>query len=66
MYMNEEEDPDFLFVIEKDSDQIEVDKIQKIVDGMNHDLEDSGFGQYKYYVEIIGNKVYVRRDIKLL
>ena len=65
MYVNKEEDPDFLFVIEKDSDMKEVDKIRKIVDGMNHDLEDSGFGQYKYYVEIIGNKVYVRRDIKL-
>ena len=66
MYVTDEKDPDLLFVIENESDRKEIDKIQKIVDGMNHDLEDSGFGQYSYDVVVRGKKVYVKRNLKTL
>ena len=63
-YVTSEEEPELVFVIDKDIERHEVANIQKIVDGMNHDLEDSGFSQYSYSVVIFGNKVYVKRNLK--
>lgn len=65
-YVEDKKDPQLLFVIENDSERSEVDLIRRMVDSMNGDLEDSGFGNYSYYVEEVNGKVYVRRDIKLL
>lgn len=60
-YVNNEKEPELLFVIENPDDQIEVNRIRQMVENMNHDLIDSGFGLYQYVTEIVGNKVYVRR-----
>ena len=65
-YVTSEEDPELVFVIDKDIERHEVDNIRKIVDGMNQDLEDSGFAQYSYSVVVVGNKVYVKRNLKTL
>lgn len=63
-YVTSEEEPELVFVIDKDIERHEVANIQKIVDGMNHDLEDSGFSQYSYSVVVLDNKVYVKRNLK--
>ena len=63
-YVTSEEEPELVFLIDKDIERHEVANIQKIVDGMNHDLEDSGFSQYSYSVVVLGNKVYVKRNLK--
>jgi hypothetical protein len=65
-YVTNEKDPELIFVIDKDIERSEVENIKKIVDGMNHDLQDSGFSQYSYSVDVIDNKVYVRRNLKTL
>lgn len=65
-YVEDKKDPQLLFVIENDSERSEVDLIRHMVESMNGDLEDSGFGNYSYYIEEVNRKVYVRRDIKLL
>ncbi len=60
-YVNNEKEPELLFTIDNPDDQIEVDRIKQMVENMNHDLQDSGFGIYQYVMEIVGNKVYIRR-----
>jgi hypothetical protein len=60
-YVNNEKEPELLFIIECEEDEKEVTKIASMVENMNNDLVDSGFSLYQYVTEIIGKKVYVRR-----
>lgn len=50
-----------LIGIETDTDDIE--EIDKIVQSLNKDLQDSGFDEYQYSTVRRGKKIYVERNI---
>jgi hypothetical protein len=60
-YVNDVKDPELLFVIDKDEDNIELSNIERIIENMNVALIDSGFENYQYKLEVDGNKAYVRK-----
>ena len=57
-YVNDEKDPQLVFV---GQDEAELTKIARMVEKLNADLVDSGFEQYKYDLEVKGNKAYIKR-----
>ena len=57
-YVNDEKDPQLVFV---GQDEAELTKIARMVEKLNADLVDSGFDQYKYDLEVKGNKAYIKR-----
>lgn len=50
-----------LIGIETDTDDI--NEIDKIVQSLNKDLQDSGFDEYQYSTVRRGKKIYVERNI---
>ena len=58
--VNDNNEPQ-LIGIETDTDDIE--EIDKIVQSLNKDLQDSGFDEYQYSTVRRGKKIYVERNI---
>lgn len=58
--VNDNNEPQ-LIGIETDTDDIE--EIDKIVQSLNRDLQDSGFDEYQYSTVRRGKKIYVERNI---
>ena len=58
--VNDNNEPQ-LIGIETDTDDI--DEIDKIVQSLNKDLQDSGFDEYQYSTVRRGKKIYVERNI---
>lgn len=56
--INDRNDPDLVGLIETSDDY---KFVKNMVKNTNQDLRDSGFEQYQYKAEKIGNKVYVRQ-----
>lgn len=57
-YVTSEKEPNLVYV---GNDVSELDKIKRWVNNLNRDLVDSGFDQYKYDLEIVNDKAYVKR-----
>lgn len=57
-YVTSEKEPDLIYV---GNDESELDNIKRWVNNLNRDLVDSGFDQYKYDLEIVDDKAYVKR-----
>jgi hypothetical protein len=57
-YVNSEKEPELIYV---GNDQNELDEIKRWVNNLNRDLVDSGFDQYKYNLDVVGDKAYVKR-----
>jgi hypothetical protein len=57
-YTNSEKEPELVFV---GHDDAELTKIARMVEKLNADLADSGFEQYKYDLEVKGDKAYIKR-----
>jgi hypothetical protein len=60
-YVNDVKDPELLFVIDKDEDEVELVNIERMIQNMNVALIDSGFENYQYKLEVTGNKAYVKK-----
>lgn len=58
-YINSEKEPELIFV---GQDRVEAEKIARMVAKLNADLVDSGFEQYKFDVETVGDKTYIKRN----
>ena len=57
-YTNSEKEPELVFV---GQDEAELTKIARMVEKLNADLVDSGFDQYRYDLEVKGDKAYIKR-----
>lgn len=57
-YVNNEKEPTLVYV---GDDTEELTKIARMVERLNADLIDSGFEQYKFELEVKGDKAYVKR-----
>lgn len=57
-YVNSEKEPTLVYIGE---DAEELKKIARMVERLNADLIDSGFEQYKFELEVKGDKAYVKR-----
>ena len=57
-YVNNEKDPELVFV---GNDDQELTMIARIVEKLNADLVDSGFEQYKFDLDLKGDKAYIKR-----
>ena len=57
-YVNSEKEPTLVYIGE---DEAELMKIARMVQKLNADLVDSGFEQYKFDLEVQGDKAYVKR-----
>ena len=60
-YVNIAKDPELVFTIDDENEIIEINKIRKMVENMNNQLIDSGYDNYQYNLELIGNKAYIRK-----
>lgn len=56
--VNDKNDPDLVGLIETSEDY---KFVRNMVENTNQDLRDSGFEQYQYKAEKVGNKLYVRQ-----
>ena len=57
-YVTDVKEEDLIFV---GIDDLEVSKIANMVEKLNADLVDSGFEQYRFDVEVKGDKAYIKR-----
>lgn len=57
-YVTDVKEEDLIFV---GIDDLEVSKIAGMVEKLNADLVDSGFEQYRFDVEVKGDKTYIKR-----
>lgn len=57
-YINNEKEPTLVYV---GNDDEELTKIARMVQKLNADLVDSGFDQYKFDLEVKGDKAYIKR-----
>lgn len=57
-YVNNEKEPELVFV---GNDDLELTQIARMVEKLNADLVDSGFDQYKFDLEVKGQKAYIKR-----
>lgn len=57
-YVTDVKEEDLIFV---GIDDLEVSKIASMVEKLNADLVDSGFEQYRFDVEVKGDKTYIKR-----
>lgn len=57
-YVTDVKEEDLIFV---GIDDLEVSKIANMVEKFNADLIDSGFEQYRFDVEVKGDKAYIKR-----
>ena len=60
-YVNIAKDPELVFTIDDENEKIEINNIRKMVQNMNNQLIDSGYDNYQYNLELIGNKAYIRK-----
>jgi hypothetical protein len=60
-YVNNTKDPELVFKIDNDSEKLEIFNIRRMVENMNNQLMDSGYENYQYNLELIGNKAYIRK-----
>jgi hypothetical protein len=60
-YVNIAKDPELVFTIDDENEIIEINNIRKMVENMNNQLIDSGYDNYQYNLELIGNKAYIRK-----
>jgi hypothetical protein len=60
-YVNIAKDPELVFTIDDENEKIEINNIRKMVENMNNQLIDSGYDNYQYNLELIGNKAYIRK-----
>lgn len=57
-YVNSDKEPELVFV---GNDDQELTMIARMVEKLNADLVDSGFEQYKFDLEVNGEKAYIKR-----
>lgn len=57
-YVNNEKEPELVYV---GNDDQELTQIARMVAKLNADLVDSGFEQYKFDLEVKGEKAYIKR-----
>jgi hypothetical protein len=57
-YVNNDKEPELVFVGKDDQ---ELNQIARMVEKLNADLVDSGFDQYKFDLEVKGEKAYIKR-----
>jgi hypothetical protein len=57
-YVNNDKEPELVFV---GNDDQELTQIARMVEKLNADLVDSGFDQYKFDLEVKGDKAYIKR-----
>lgn len=57
-YVNSEKEPELVFV---GNDDRELTAIARMVEKLNADLVDSGFEQYKFDLDLKGDKAYIKR-----
>lgn len=57
-YVNNEKEPELVYV---GDDTEELENIKRWVSNMNTSLVDSGFDQYKFNLEVHGDKAYIKR-----
>lgn len=57
-YVNSEKEPELVFV---GNDDRELTVIARMVEKLNADLVDSGFEQYKFDLDLKGDKAYIKR-----
>jgi hypothetical protein len=57
-YVNNDKEPELVFVGKDDQ---ELNQIARMVEKLNADLVDSGFDQYKFDLEVQGDKAYIKR-----
>lgn len=57
-YVNSDKEPELVFV---GNDDKELTHIARMVEKLNADLVDSGFEQYKFDLEMRGDKAYIKR-----
>jgi len=57
-YVNSDKEPELVFV---GNDDQELNQIARMVEKLNADLVDSGFDQYKFDLEVKGEKAYIKR-----
>ena len=60
-YVNNTKDPELVFKIDNDNEKLEIFNIRRMVENMNNQLMDSGYENYQYNLELIGNKAYIRK-----
>ena len=60
-YVNIAKDPELVFTSDDENEKIEINNIRKMVENMNNQLIDSGYDNYQYNLELIGNKAYIRK-----
>ena len=60
-YVNNTKDPELVFKIDNDNEKLEIFNIRRMVENMNNQLIDSGYDNYQYNLELIGNKAYIRK-----
>lgn len=61
-YVTDPKDPELLYVGDaKGIPQSVLSDVRKQVDFLNASLNDSGFAQYHYFVDVRGVRVYIRR-----
>ena len=60
-YVNNTKDPELVFKIDNDNEKLEIFNIMRMVENMNNQLMDSGYENYQYNLELIGNKAYIRK-----
>jgi predicted Co/Zn/Cd cation transporter (cation efflux family) len=47
-YVNNTKDPELVFKIDNENEKKEIDNIRRMVDNMNNQLTDSGYGRKKH------------------
>ena len=57
-YVNSDKEPELVFV---GNDDRELTMIARMVEKLNADLVDSGFEQYKFDLDLKGDKAYIKR-----
>lgn len=57
-YVTDEKEPELVYV---GNDGEEIEKIKRWVSNMNTSLVDSGFENYQYDLQIVGNKTYIKK-----
>ena len=57
-YVTDEKEPELVYV---GNDGEEIEKIKRWVSNMNTSLVDSGFENYQYDLEVVGEKAYIKK-----
>lgn len=57
-YVTDDKEPELVYV---GNDGEEIEKIKRWVSNMNTSLVDSGFENYQYDLEVVGDKAYIKK-----